>query len=248
MSGGTLVVSRAVNNHVHYKKRFETLGFPDVTLTAAGRDGLYFAIDELKPDVLVMCAKFYQCSTPYMMGCIHKEFPKLYLAAISIGEYPADLAMYFFLNGVKGYASTFEGLEQFYEGVEAMRNRKEFIPVSVQERIDLRKEYPAPARILTPVTTEVLRCICNGFSKEDIADNLAISERTVENHRKELYRSLNARNAADLFLAALELGIVTKDELVFRHRQFECTPLPEKRKQKRINTAVRGGAIGGLQK
>jgi DNA-binding NarL/FixJ family response regulator len=191
------------------------------------KDGLSFFISETKPDILLMDARFYQCSTPYMMGLLHREFPLLYLASFSIGEYPADLAMYFFLNGVKGYVSSGEDLEEFYAGLEEIRNRRSFVPVSVQERIDARKEYPASARALTPITTEVLRCICNGFSKEDMADNLAISCRTVENHRKELYRCLNARNTADLFVAALRLGIVTSEELVFKSSHFTCTPLPE---------------------
>jgi hypothetical protein len=39
-----------------------------------------------------------------------------------------------------------------------------------KERISVRQEYPAPARVLTPITTEVLRCICNGFCKEDVVD------------------------------------------------------------------------------
>ncbi|MDR2898489.1 MAG: LuxR C-terminal-related transcriptional regulator [Spirochaetaceae bacterium] len=228
MSGGILAVSREVNNLSHYKKEMERLGFTNVHLTSLEKDALSFLIQELKPDALVMGSHFYQCSTPYMMGLLHREFPKLYLASASIGEYPPDLAMYFILNGVKCYVNIAEGVEEFYQGLEAIRNRRQFIPVSVQKRIDARKEYPDSARILTPITTEVLRCICNGFSKEDIADNLGISGRTVENHRKELYRSLNARNAVDLFVTALALGVVTQEELVFRHSRFVCTPLPGK--------------------
>ncbi len=232
MVGRTLVVSRDTNNHSYFKKKMELLGFTNVHTTALDKDGLSLLIHEMKPDVLLMSAQFYQCSTPYRIGVLHHEFPKLYLSVISIGEYPADLAMYFIINGAKAYVSTFDGIQQIYEGMEAIRNRRTFIPVPVQERIDARKEYPAPARILTPVVTEVLRCICHGLSKEDIADNLAISCRTVENHRKELYRSLNARNAFDLFGAALGLGIVTQEELMLRHRNFVCTPLPDKENRK----------------
>ncbi len=231
MTGGTLVVSRETNNHSYFKERLERLGFTNVQTTDLDKDGLSFLIHKTKPDIVIMGARFYQCSTPYMLGLFHREFPKLYFSVISIGEYPADLGMSFIVNGVNAYVSTFDGLIPFYDGLEAIRNRRTFIPVSVQASIDSRKEYPAAARILTPITTEVLRCICNGFNKEAIADNLAISGRTVENHRKELYRSLNARSPFDLFVAALTLGIVTKEELVFRHRNFVCTPLLEKRRE-----------------
>jgi glycine/serine hydroxymethyltransferase len=67
MAGGTLVISRAVNNHAHYKKRFEALGFHDVTLTALEKDALNSLIRELKPSLIMMGARFYQCCTPFLM-------------------------------------------------------------------------------------------------------------------------------------------------------------------------------------
>jgi len=54
MRKGTLVVSRAVNNHPYYKKRFEALGFPDVTVTALEKDALSSLIRKLKPKNIVM--------------------------------------------------------------------------------------------------------------------------------------------------------------------------------------------------
>ncbi len=165
--GGTLVVSRAVNNHSFYKKQLETLGFPNVRVTSLDRDGLSALIYDMKPDLLIMGARFYQCSTPYMMCVMRRDFPKLNMAALSIGEYPADLAMYFILNGVRSYANAFDDIDEFYKGLDDIRDGKEFVPETVQERIDARTEYPAGARLLTRITTEVLRCICNGFSKEE---------------------------------------------------------------------------------
>jgi DNA-binding NarL/FixJ family response regulator len=232
MAGGTLVISREVNNHAYFKMKLEQLGYTNVSTTDLDKDALFFLIADMKPDIVIMSAKFYQCSTPYWVRLLRRAFPKLYLSVISVGEYPADLAMYFIVNGAASYVSTFDGLEQFYDGVEAIRNKKNFIPCSVQERLDARKEFPAPASELSPIRTEILRCICNGFGTEDIADNLSIVNSTVLLHRKELYRSLNSRNTADLIVAALRLGIITTDELVFHHRNFECTPFTEKERKR----------------
>ncbi|MDR2899937.1 MAG: LuxR C-terminal-related transcriptional regulator [Treponema sp.] len=228
MAGGTLVISRQVTNFDYFKMKLHQLGYTNVHCTDLDKDGLFFHIADMKPDIVIMSAQFYYCSTPYMLGLLKTAFPKLYFSVISVGEYPLDLAMSFIVNGAKAYASTADGKESFYYGVEMIRQRKIFIPRSVQERFDMRKEYPAPAKKLSPIRAEVLRCVCNGFSNEDIADNLAICKATVENHKKEIYRSLNARNAFDLFIAAHRLGIVSMDELVFHHSNFECSPFPEK--------------------
>jgi DNA-binding NarL/FixJ family response regulator len=229
----TLVVSRETDNHSNFKDRLERIGFTNVNVTDADKDGLSFLIRDMKPDIVMMSARFYECSTPYMVGMLHEDFPELYLSVISIGKYPVDRAMYFIVNGAKAYVCSADGIEQFYDGLEAIRNKREFIPPTVQKRIDMRSEYPAPAMRLSKTRIEVLRCICNGFSRDEIADTLAISGRTVDVHRQELHRSLNARNQYDLFVMALELGIVTSDELIFHHSNFTCTPLPEKKRRKR---------------
>jgi len=226
---GILMVSRDEVNHGYYKEQMGSLGFSNVSFTAADKDGLNYVIADKTPDTLIMGARFYQCCTPYLMGELKKTFPKINMAAVSIGEYPADLAMYFILNGLIGYVNTFDGFKDFYVGLKDILKGKEYIPNSVQERIDLRKNnYPEPAHTLPPKLVEVTRCICNGFNKYEIGDTLQLSIRTVANYREEIYRSLNVRNGEELFRNALKLGIVTQEELVFTHRYFTVKPKPDK--------------------
>jgi DNA-binding NarL/FixJ family response regulator len=232
MAGGTLVISREPNNFDYIKNKMDLIGFTNVHTTDLDRDALSFLIHDTKPDTVIINSDFYYCCTPYMVSLLHREFPELYIAVVSVGEYPADLAMYFIVNGAKAYMCTNDGIQEFYEGLEEVRNRRGYIPITVQERIDARKEYPSPAKKLTPARIEVLRCMCNGFNTKHIADTLAISPRTVELHQQEIKRSLNARNDYDIFVSALILGIVTVDELKFRYRDFVCTPLPKTQKKK----------------
>jgi len=229
MSGGTLVVSRAVNNHKYYKQRLESKGIKNVYVTDVDRDGLNSIIYEMKPDLMIMGARFYQCSTPYMMGVINKEFPDLNMAAVCYDDYPTDLGMYFIVNGVNSYFNMFEGIEQFNLGIEYILKGKSFISEAVKKRIDMRKSLPFPAKKLVPNKLEVIRCICNGFQKREIADIMSISPSSVEAYREEIYRSLNVRNVDELFRAALRLNIITNDELVFCHKNFTTKPLPNKK-------------------
>jgi len=77
MAGGTLVVSRATNLFSHLKKRFEQLGFTDVTVTGVEKDGLYMLISELKPRLVIVGAEFYLSATPYMMSGLLRRFKGL---------------------------------------------------------------------------------------------------------------------------------------------------------------------------
>ena len=64
---------------------------------------------------------------------------------------------------------------------------------------------------LTQREKEVLQAIAKGFNTREIADLLHVSNNTIETHRKSLMSKLEARNAVDLVLKAINLGIIPLD-------------------------------------
>ena len=221
------MISRAVKNHSHYKKRLETLGFPDVTLTALEKDALNSLIRNMKPNLVMMGARFYQYCTPFLMKELKLTFPKIKMAALCVGEYPADLAMYFILNGINSYVTTFDGIDQWYEGLDEIKKGREYVSPEVTERINWRKEYPMPAGKITDRHYEVIRLICCGYKDMDIAEVLHISRSTVDNHKTEIFTTLNVRNSNELIRAALYLGFVSIEEIHFFPKDFMLNPKPD---------------------
>ena len=233
MFGNTLVISRELNNHSYYQKRLEALGFLNITMTALEKDALNSLIRNMKPSLLIMDARFYQCCTPFLMGELHQSFPKIKMVAVSLGEYPADLAMYFILNGINSYVTSFDGFDKFYDSLCEICKGREFVSPAVVERIHLRREYPMPAGKITERHIEVIRLICNGYKDLDIADVLHISRSTVDNHKTDIFASLNVRNSNELIRVALTLGIVQLEEIYFYPKDFTVNPKPEKKTMKR---------------
>ena len=234
MAGGTLLISRATKNHSHFKTKLEALGFYDVTVTALDKDALKSLIRELKPKLILVSASFYYCCTPFLMGELHKKFPKIKMAAVSLSDYPADLAMYFILNGVNSYVNYFEGVEQFYKGLDEIANGREYISPDVIKRIKLRRDYPEPAGQISERHKQVIKLICCGFKDHEIANILAVSRNTIVNHKANIFTSLNVRSNAELFRTAQILNIVRLNELDFYPKEFMLKPLPKKQILKRI--------------
>ena len=239
------MVSRSVNNQSHFKQRLEEIGFPAVTVTALDNDALDFLIRDLKPDLLMMGARFYERSTPFMMGRLKKRFPKLNMAALTLDDYPAEIAMWFIYNGVKSYDTAFDGFDQFYKGLEIIRKGREYISPSVQERIDLRNVTPDPADEITARENEITHLICCGWTDKEIAANLHISRRTVDTHKTNIFTSLNVRNAVELIIVALQQGIVDPKILNFFPRTFTVNPKPPKEKKHKADKkkTITGGKI-----
>jgi DNA-binding NarL/FixJ family response regulator len=222
--GGVLVVSKAVNNHSRYKKRLAELGFVGADVTAAQHDGLSMQINDMKPRLVLMSCRFYESATPYMMNMLIKKFPYVNFAGVSLEKFPYDLAMAMILNGAKGYVNYFDGREQFYGGLEKIKNGDEYVPDCVQERMDKRAVLPRAASELTERQIEVLRFLCNGFTSNEIVEMIGVSKRTVEHHKKELYTNFMVRNENELIRIALFLGIIRVDELNFYGGSFELSP------------------------
>jgi DNA-binding NarL/FixJ family response regulator len=234
MTGCTLIASKSVNLHEDIKKYFIDFGFSDVCITAKEKDGLSMLIRELKPRLLFIGCKFYECCTPFYVKDLHKEFPKLNIAAISIIDFPDELGMAFIKNGAKSYVNMSEGKNEFTNGLEMIKNGEQYISPGVQKCIAARSVNLVPSSDLTDRQLEVTRLICNGFTETEIADTLRICRKTVNKHKQELFTSLNVRNENELIRVAIYMGYINTNELSFYGRNYVIKPLPEKNKGLRL--------------
>ena len=225
MTGGTLLVSRWVKLFPHYKKRLTQLGFRDVIVTSEEKDSLNMVINEVKPRLLLVCSCFYKAGTPYMMGQLHKNFPRLSIAAINLDDFPDDMAPWFIWYGVASYVNEKEGIEEFNFGMEEVRQGRKYIAPNVKEIFE-NTEWPDINDKADKRQLEVLTFLCNGMAPLLIGEQLHISKRTVDWHIEELRKVFGVQNREELISMAFYLDIVTKDDLCFFDRKLKNKPLP----------------------
>lgn len=218
MIGGTLVVSRAVNLHSRYKMRFEQLGFENVTVTSVKRDGLNMLINEKNPRLLIMSSDFYQAGTPFMTGELHCMFPELYIAVVSVHDYPLRLAPWFIWHGANAYASLWEGYEEFHRGLQLIRNGKPYISPSVKKIIEHFDEWPDTKNKMTKREMECLILLCCGFVPVRIGEVLHIARNTVHCHLANLYNTFHVQSREEMVALAWELELVTTKDIRF----YDC--------------------------
>jgi DNA-binding NarL/FixJ family response regulator len=65
------------------------------------------------------------------------------------------------------------------------------------------------AEKLSERETEILQQMANGLSSRFIGEALSISEDTVETHRKNIYRKIAARNAAEAMAYGFRNKLIT---------------------------------------
>jgi DNA-binding NarL/FixJ family response regulator len=227
LTGGTLVVSRNKKLFPYYEKRLLGMGFKDVKVTGEEKDSLNMVVNELKPRLVLMGSGFYRAGTPYMAGQLLKRFPKLNIAAVSLGEFPDSLAVWFIWRRVTSYVNLLEGLEEFYFGLEEVRQGRQYISPTVRRLIDGFPVWPETREKITKRYLEILILLCNGFIPERIGNELHITGRTVSKRLEELYKMFHVNNREEMVAMAWGLGIVTCRDTCFYREKKEKEPLPE---------------------
>jgi len=71
---------------------------------------------------------------------------------------------------------------------------------------------PPPVPELTPRERDVVRLISSGFTASQIATELRISAKTVENHKQRVFRKLDVQSQSHAVAVALRLGLLSPIE------------------------------------
>jgi DNA-binding NarL/FixJ family response regulator len=69
-------------------------------------------------------------------------------------------------------------------------------------------------KVLTPRELHVLRLVGAGYTSREISGRLAISHKTVENHKQRLFAKLGVQNQAHAVSVAMRTGLLRPDQVI----------------------------------
>ena len=108
--------------------------------------------------------------------------------------------------GAIGYVLKKSKQSVLFDAINSVINSRKYIDPNIDEAI-LNLENTEKLNIkLTPRESQILKLITEGKKNREIAETLIISLKTVESHRLNLMRKLDAHNAVDLIKWAQRLG------------------------------------------
>jgi two-component system response regulator DegU len=197
-------------------KKFENY---DVVLEASSGEELLAKLVLEKPDVILLDLKMKGMSGQEAGAIIRRDFPDIKIIILSM-NYSHDYIRQMMKIGVHGYLpkdidqkKMIEAINQvYYKGHYMDEEIAAVLREAIQsaERKNLRKStYLESENIsLTEREMDVLRLICKGQNTQQIADELFISYRTVEGHRKNLLLKTGLNNSVSLVVFAVKNGLI----------------------------------------
>lgn len=115
--------------------------------------------------------------------------------------------------GAKGYLEKTASFSEFTSALQAVGQGQTYLGPAIAlnvRRKARRMEEPDLSIELTRRERDVLRFVAEGLSSKQIAEQLTLSVRTIENHRARIAKRTGLRSVAQLTLHAVRLGLVDR--------------------------------------
>jgi DNA-binding NarL/FixJ family response regulator len=183
--------------------------------TADGHEGLALA-KELKPDILILDILLPGISGLEVLRQLHDTQPDLKVLIFS-AKSEKQIARGLLKAGVRGYVPKSARLSELRQAVDAVAAGDTWFSETFQKAMADALTAPesdvdAKGATLTEREKEIAVLLAKSYSSKEVAVKLAISAKTVENHRTNLMRKLGVHDVAGVIRFVVRQGLYDPTE------------------------------------
>lgn len=194
-------ISNLLNKHSHI----------EVIATYETGSALLDGLSQQLPDILLLDMLFPDTTGNQLIRQISKLYPQLPVLVITSSDNVIDIKD-MMQHGCSGYLLKSAALPVLVEAIETVHNGKQFLePVIKEQLLQLYLSSTRPKTVTYKLTKReeiILKLLSEGKTNNDIAAELFLSHRTIENNRMFLYQKLGVKNTAELIKTAIQQGLI----------------------------------------
>ncbi|WP_186758163.1 response regulator transcription factor [Echinicola salinicaeni] len=179
------------------------------------------AKDDDFPDLILMDLKMPELNGIEATKIIAKKHPDLKIVALTTHKGKSFIINMLNL-GAAGYITKSCSPEEMLDTLKEVVRKGFYYSEEVMQVINenfqkgnkKNRLSMLDANFITKREKEVLLLLCKQFKTQEIAEQLFLSERTVEGHRNNLLGKTNSKNVVGLIVYGLQHGIIELSDLV----------------------------------
>ena len=180
----------------------------DLAVIAEASSGAEVLAELLKhePDVLLLDMNMPGISGPDLIARIRSQRASLPILVLSMHN-ETQLASRALRAGASGYVTKDCEPEVLLSGIRKVASGGKFIAPDIAERMAFDRNSPSdgpPHNRLSDRELEVFFLLATGLGVNEIAEKIAISNKTVSTHKVRLMQKLNVTSLAELVRYAFE--------------------------------------------
>ena len=191
---------------------------PDIEVVGEANDGRAAVemTQRLKPDIVVM-----DITMPGLNGieatrqvrAISSDIKVLALSMHADKRFVAGVLH----AGASGYVLKNCAFRELIQAIHTVAVNQTYLSPTIADIVveSYVRHSPLPASslsVLTPREREVLQLIAEGLTLKKIAATLCVSPKTIETHREQIMRKLNASSVAELTKYAVREGLTSLED------------------------------------
>jgi two-component system NarL family response regulator len=209
MTSDTTIKVMIVDDHPMVAEGIESIleSYHDITVVGTLSNGRE-AVDELpllKPDVVLMDLNMPEIGGLTATEMLLEMAPDLRVLILSMHDSPEYISTAL-SHGAMGYVLKDVPTDEIKTAIDAVMNGKKYLCTGAKGSLE-----PSEDGAREPLTSReqtVLLQLAQGKSNKEVANELSISVRTVETHRKNIKRKLGISSTAGLTRYAMEHGVL----------------------------------------
>lgn len=194
-------ISNLLRQHPHF----------DIIATYNTGAALLQGLSSKTPDVLLLDIHFPDTTGNELVRIIGSRHPKVRILALTSVDNAFDIKD-MMQHGCSGYLLKSAALPMLVAAIETIHKGEQFLEPNMKEQLltaYLKSEATKPeVTKLTKREQILLQSLSEGKTNNEIAAELFLSHRTIENNRLSLYQKLGVKNTAALIKKAIQMGLI----------------------------------------
>ena len=194
----------------HLEERYDLVG------SASEASAAIQMILERKPDLVLLDVQFPGGGGAAVIEAVKPKDPEVKFLAFTVSTSASDVVR-LFKAGVDGYVvKTTEGFELDEQIEEALAGGRPVSKYVAGHLLKIDDVAAAESEIesLTPKEREVVTLIARGFKYREVAEELGISQKTLETHMRNVFDKLGVASRSEVTRVAFETGFVQPGDVV----------------------------------
>jgi DNA-binding NarL/FixJ family response regulator len=164
----------------------------------------------LRPDVIVV-----DVGMPLLNGLdaareIKEQAPDIKFVFLTMRDDP-NLAAAALELGAIGFVLKHSAGEELLKAIDQVLHHKPYLTskLRAEDWVATKVRARQYSKAMTPRQKEIVQLLAEGRSNKEIADIIALSEKTVEFHKHHIRELFNLHSTADIVLFALKQGLIS---------------------------------------
>jgi DNA-binding NarL/FixJ family response regulator len=193
---------------LHDDKRFKVIGEATRPVDALG------FLEHTRPDIIITDIQMPGMNGIEFTRLVRRNYPDIRICALTMSGEEGNISE-MIDAGISGYVVKNTGKEELGEALLKISGGGTYFSPEVIAGLNRALRYhrsqssATSEAHITPREKEIIQLIAREYSNERIAETLSISVRTVETHRKNIFRKTETKSVVGLLNWARERGLLS---------------------------------------